>query len=40
MTAASRSPGVTLKYCYVRIGYTQFPYKLEFDGFAELTIDN
>ena len=30
MTAASRFPGVTLKYCYVRIGYTQFPYKLEF----------
>ena len=40
MTAASRFPGVTLKYCFERIGFTQLPYKLEFSGFAELTIDN
>ena len=30
MTAASRFPGVTLKYCFERIGFTQLPYKLEF----------
>ena len=30
MTAASRFPGVTLKYCFEPIGFTQLPYKLEF----------